>query len=409
MRQDRPRSHYDVLVVGGGMVGASFALDLAHRLDDRALSIAVTEAMAVDEKGNQPDFDVRSTALAWGSRSIYQAMGLWDQLDPLVTAIREIQVSDRGQYGVTRLSYDELKVDALGFVIENRQLGRVLNTALLDTPCIDLMVPTKILSATPGNETMEVTFDLAGQRQSLRAGLVVLADGGHSPLCGQLGIQHNRVSYDQCALIANIGVELPPGNVAMERFTTSGPLAMLPLQDYAGQHRCSLVWTVKAGEERELVSCSEAAFLHRLSAQAGKRFGRLLKAGQRFTYPLTLVEAREQVRPHLVLLGNVAHTLHPVAGQGLNLALRDAAGLSKTLAAAVRQGQAPDSMAVLQQYLDGQSADQRQTVMLTDQLIRMFSTSRPARVWARKMGLLSLDLIPALRQEFSRRAMGMHA
>ncbi len=407
MRSEIPGRDYDVLVIGGGMVGASFALDLAQRVNDQRFSIAVTEAMAIGDEACQPSFDARSTALAWGSRSIYQAMGLWSQLEPMVTPIRQIQVSDRGQFGVTRMHHDEHKVDALGYVVENRQLGGMLNKALLASADIDFMAPATIRSAVPRAESMNIEIDLAGQIQHLSARLVVLADGGRSPLCQQLGIEHKRKTYNQSALIANIGVDQPHHNVAYERFTGSGPLAMLPLQVYAGQSRYSLVWTVKSGDEQALVSCSEKEFLQRLSEHVGNRSGHLLRVGQRFTYPLTLTEAREQVRPHLVLLGNVAHILHPVAGQGLNLALRDSACLSKTLVEAVRLGRSPGSMGVLQQYLDQQVPDQRQTMLFTDQLIRLFSSTRFERVMARKVGLLGLDLLPVLRQEFSRRAMGM--
>ncbi|MCG8413382.1 MAG: 2-octaprenyl-6-methoxyphenyl hydroxylase [Pseudomonadales bacterium] len=403
---ESPRNEYDVLVVGGGMVGASFALDLARRSANSSISICVIEAVALGDQTNQPSFDARSTALAWSSRAIYEAMGVWKQLAAVVTPIEEIQVSDHGHFGVTRLHHSEQGVEALGYVVENRELGTVLNAALTASPVIELLAPATIQSATPRTEGMDVEIELADQRKKINAKLVVLADGGRSPLCAQLGIDHSRENYEQSALITNIGVEIDHGNVAYERFTESGPLAVLPLQEFEGQARCSLVWTVKSGNEQSLVDCSEEEFIQQLESLYGNRLGFILKVGQRFSYPLSLTEAKEQIRPGLVLLGNVAHTLHPVAGQGLNLALRDSACLSETIANAAEAGRSPGSMAVLQSYLDQQTPDQHQTMLFTDQMTKLFSSAQLSKVITRKMGLLSLDLVPTLRQEFARRAMG---
>lgn len=403
---ESPRNEYDVLVIGGGMVGASFALDLARRCRDSELSICVIEAVAIDDQANQPSFDARSTALAWSSRKIYEAMGVWQQLADVVTAIEEIQVSDHGHFGVTHLHHTEQNVEALGYVVENRELGTVLNAALTDSTNIELLAPATIQSASPCAEGMRVEVNCSDQSTQVSARLVVLADGGRSPLCGQLGIDHTREEYQQNALISNIGVEHSHRNVAYERFTEAGPLAVLPLQEFEGQARCSLVWTVQSGDEKALLDCSDEEFIQQLEEFYGKRLGSIQRVGKRFSYPLTLTEAREQIRPGLVLLGNVAHTLHPVAGQGLNLALRDSACLSATLASAVSLGQSPGDMAVLQNYLDQQTPDQHQAMLFTDQMTKLFSSSKLGKVVTRKMGLLSLDLVPTLRQEFARRAMG---
>ena len=405
----RPAEQYDVLVIGGGMVGASFAQDLARRCAGQAVSIGVIEAIAVTDQTNQPGFDARSTALAWGSRAIFEDMGLWDKLAPVVTPIKEIVVSERGRFGVTRLHHREQQVPALGYVAENRTLGNILQTALSESPTIELLAPARIATITPRADGMEVAIAIAAdsQLQRLKAGLVVLADGGRSALCAGLGIAHSRKTYQQCAVISNIAVETPHANVAGERFTESGPLAVLPLPDFAGQPRCSVVWTVLAGTESALIECSEAEFIRRLTDCYGNRLGTIRKVGQRFAYPLVLSEAREQIRPHLVLLGNAAHTLHPVAGQGLNLALRDTACLSRTVSDAIRQGRQAGAMGVLQTYLDRQLPDQRQTRVFTDQLVRLFCTANPGRQLARNMGLLGLDLLPPLRKEFAQRAMGL--
>ncbi len=403
---ESPRKEYDVLVVGGGMVGASFALDLARRSIDSSISICVIEAVALSDQTNQPSFDARSTALAWSSRGVYESIGVWEQLARVVTPIEEIQVSDQGHFGVTHLHHSEQDVEALGYVVENRELGTILNAALIESPLIELLAPARIQSATPRAEGMDVEIEYVDQRDKISAKLVVLADGGRSPLCTQLGIEHSREDYEQSALITNIAVEIAHGNVAYERFTESGPLAVLPLQAFDGQARCSLVWTVKSGNEQSLLECDDEEFIKQLESLYGNRLGSILKVGKRFCYPLSLTEAKEQIRPGLVLLGNVAHTLHPVAGQGLNLALRDSACLSQTLAAAIGADLCPGSMAVLQDYLDQQTPDQHQAMLFTDQMTRLFSSARLGKVVARKIGLLSLDLVPTLRHEFARRAMG---
>ena len=401
---EKPKSYYDVLIVGGGMVGASFALDLHKRSPE--LSICIVEAVAIDEQDKQPSFDARSTALSWGTRSIYEAIGLWNQLQQFVTPIEEIQVSDSGHFGVTRLHHSEQATDALGYVIENQDLGKVLNHELLASSGIELLAPAKIQSAQPKANSMSVCIETEQHECIVATELLVLADGGRSPLCKQLGIGHNRESYEQCALITNIGVQLPHANRAFERFTDSGPLAVLPLQSFEEEARCSLVWTVKADAEKALLECKDAEFIEKLSMLFGSRLGTITKLGRRFSFPLILTEAREQIRPHLVLLGNVAHTLHPVAGQGLNLALRDSTCLSTKLASAHEMDQPVGSMQILQQYLDQQTPDQHRAIQFTHQMTRLFSSNSTTKILARKMGLLGLDLVPALRQEFARRAMG---
>ena len=401
-----PRAQYDVVVVGGGMVGASFALDLARSCADADLSLLVVEAIALGNQSKQPSFDARSTALAWSSRAIYGDMGLWSALEAVVTPIKEIEVSDKGHFGVTHLDHAEQSASALGYVIENREPGAVLNSALEQSQQIELLAPATIDLAKPTAGGMAITIASEGSTNVVDAKLVVLADGGRSPICSQLGIKQTRKTYNQNAVITNIAVANDHCNVAYERFTESGPLAVLPLSKYENQSRASLVWTVTAGEEQQLLECEDQAFITQLAAQFGSRLGNIEKVGQRFSYPLALSEAKEQIRPGLVLLGNVAHTLHPVAGQGLNLALRDSAALVKTLVQAVAHGQSPGEMKVLQAYLDQQSPDQQQAILFTDQMTALFSSGEVGKVLLRKAGLLSLDLMPTLRQEFARKAMG---
>lgn len=408
MKIEKPDSHYDIVVVGAGMVGASFSNLLAQTLGNDCYSILAVEAV-LPQAGEQPSFDARSTALSFGSRKIFTRMQAWEELADVVTAIREIQVSDQGHFGAVKMSHEEHGQEALGYVIENRQLGKVLNPMLQESPAIDYLAPASIVDIEPLAEGMDLTIDNSGQQQKLTAGLVVLADGGRSPICSKLGIEQQRKDYGQKALIANIAFSKPHGNIAFERFTDSGPLAVLPLPDYDGQHRGALVWTLAAAEADEMLAASDVQLLASLGERFGRRLGELTDIGQRAAYPLSLSVAREAIRPNLVLLGNVAHTLHPVAGQGLNLALRACDNLVQTLAEARHQSLAPGSMAVLQRYQAERESDQRAAITLTDQMIGWFSSSRPERVLARKAGLLAIDLVPGLRRGFARQAMGLRS
>jgi len=236
---------------------------------------------------------------------------------------------------------------------------------------------------------------------------VVLADGGRSPLCSQLGIGRDVEDYDQHALIANIQFQLPHNNQAFERFTDTGPLAVLPLSSHEGKNRASLVWTISDTQAEEYAGFNQFELINKLQERFGDRLGQISKIGELSSYPLSLVTVKEQIRPGLALLGNAAHTLHPVAGQGFNLALRDASALVQSLVRAQHQGTAFGDMKVLQHYLNSQAKDQQQAILATDTLVRLFSNSSISKSLLRKVGLLSLELVPGFKQSFAKRAMGL--
>lgn len=409
MRIEAPESHYDVIVVGGGLVGASFAGLLSAKEVSPELSILVVEAVTPGSD-QQPSFDARSTALAWNSRQLFEDMGLWPSLQEDVCAIRDIHVSDQGHFGTVLINSAEHDQEALGYVVENRCLGAGLSSLLAERPGLSFLAPATIQSLRPRAEGMDMEIRSDDRDWQVSASLVVLCDGARSPLSEQLGIEQRRKQYAQQALIANIAFSNPHDNVAYERFTESGPLAVLPLADYGDSPRGALIWTLKASEADHFRSMDEAALIERLQQSFGHRLGRITRIGERLLYPLQLSRAAEQIRPGLALLGNVAQTLHPVAGQGLNLALRDAAALASVLGG-VRSSEGAQaeigSMRTLQCFVDGRQADQRRAMGLTDNMIKLFSTGRASHVLARKLGMLSIDLMPPLRRGFARQAMGL--
>ena len=389
-------------IVGGGMVGASLALALQGCARQNDWSIRLVEAQPPVEGGWQPSYDNRSTALSHGSRRLFERLGVWTELARRAEPIRQIHVSDRGHPGSARINAADEGVPALGYIVENAWLGEVLLGAL-DRQAIEWLAPARVSQARPRPGGYALDVQTPDGPQQLASDLLVIADGGRSGLLDQLGIRRKVNPYQQVAVIANITSADGHAGVAYERFTDSGPLALLPL---SGQ-RSALVWSLPVDVAEAVAALPDADFLQRLQAAFGFRMGALTKVGERASYPLNLIEAEEQVRPHLVVLGNAAHSLHPIAGQGFNLSLRDAMALADRLQQAGREQRDPGSLAVLQGYLDGQFADQAATVAFSHYLTRLFSNRNPALVSGRNAGLLALDLLPPLKSLFARQGMGL--
>lgn len=382
-------------IIGGGLVGASLALALQEGARSRGWRIVLVEPFA---PGNsyQPSYDARSSALSYGTQQIYRRLGLWPELSRHVAPITQIQVSERGRFGATRLLAEEEGVPALGYVVENAWLGQCLWRAL-DPAVVEWRCPAEVTALLALDDGYRLTLN---DGSNLDCDLAVLADGGRSGLREQLGIEVQSTPYRQTALIANITPADAHAGQAFERFTEEGPLALLPLPD----NRCALVWTRPGKDAERLLKLSDQAFLAELQEVFGYRLGALKQVGSRHLYPLQLTEACEQVRPHLVLLGNAAHSLHPIAGQGYNLSLRDAIGLAETLLASP----APlGDFATLQAYLQRQTLDQDLTVGFSDRVTRLFSNDQPLLAAGRNLGLLGLDLFPPAKRWFARQAMGL--
>lgn len=415
-----------IVIVGGGMVGLSLALMLAKQLPE-SCAISLIEKIAFprsqfsdsqssgssNDAMRQPSFDARSTAISAGSAELLKTMNVWSSLATEAEAINSIHISDRGHYANTQIHADDYAVDALGYVVENRHLGRALLQQLPDTR-VAMIAPASVeqcqikanhveLTIAAGENTQDAEAKTMPQR--LHASLLVVADGADSPLCQSLGIAAKKTAYQQSAIIANVALKQAHKGVAYERFTEQGPLALLPLSHCDGQHRAAMVWTRNSDVAEALCDASDADFLAQLQNTMGYRAGEITQIGSRYHYPLTLIEAEEQVRSRIVVMGNAAHFLHPVAGQGFNLSLRDCAVLAKTLAD-IQQGSVGD-LSLLNRYQTRREKDQQLTIMLTDSLVNTFSSTALTHSVFRQCGLLSLQAMPLAKDQLARQMMGL--
>lgn len=390
-------SRVNLAIIGGGLVGASLALALQAGAKARGWKIVLIEPFA---PGNsyQPSYDARSSALSYGTRQIYERLGLWQSIAARAEPIKDIHVSDRGRFSTARLSAIEEGVPALGYVVENAWLGQCL-WKHLDPDVITWRCPAEVIHMQPLEDGYRLTLN---DETTLDCDLAVLADGGRSNLREQLGIHVSKRPYDQSALIANITPSEAHCGMAFERFTDEGPMALLPLPE----NRCALVWTRLGMDAERLAALDERSFLSELQGVFGYRLGTLKQVGARHLYPLTLIEAQEQVRPHLAVLGNAAHSLHPIAGQGFNLSLRDAQALAEALLASDRH---PGDLATLLSYQQRQQRDQQLTIGFSDQVTRLFGSDQTLVSFGRNLGLLGLDLLPPAKRWFARQAMGLGA
>lgn len=419
MREDEQKSvtqRVDMAIIGGGLVGASLGCALAGLIEQHGLSVAVIEAAPLstpteptptDASGQdgQPSFDARASAIALGSAQHFMNLGLWSAMAEQATPIHCIHISERGRLGAARLRARDLDQQAMGYVIPNAWMGQVLHRRLAELP-LDWHCPARVEGIQPIAAGHLLTLS-DGSR--LEAGLTVLADGGRSGLKEKLGIHSQERDYDQVALITIVEVSRPHEGIAYERFTDEGPIALLPM---SGQTMV-LIWTHEQGREQHRMALSDGDFLEQLQLAFGDRAGRFRRVGQRYAYPLSLITAEETVRPGLAVLGNAAHALHPVAGQGFNLALRGVmdlvAALSQglELAHGLEQGKSLGNIATLLDFEARRDADREGVIRFSDGLIRLFGVEGAMLSHARAAGLVGFNLTGPLRHGLARRAMGV--
>ncbi len=388
---------YDIIIVGGGLVGASLAVCLRST----TLRVALVEPVAWSQEHRSPSYDDKIIALSYSSQRIFTGMGLWDRILPHAVPIRQIHVSDQGHFGFTRLAHQQIGLPALGYVIRARQLGEILYP-LLSSPTIEILAPALFVQLQYPDGTVKIEFNQ--KLQELNSQLIVAADGGHSTLCQQARMTVEQKDYQQVAIIANVTTTKFHQYTAYERFTPSGPLALLPLED----HQCSLIWTMKQQNAHQIMSLDDRDFLLQLQQQFGWRLGQFLRVSSRHAYPLRLIRTVPNPTSRVIAIGNAAHTLHPIAGQGLNLGLRDVAHLAESIIESHQLGADLGSQHRLNAYIEKQQPDEERIIKITDGLVRTFSNTFFPLVLARNFGLIAIDFLLPLKRHFIRQMVGLN-
>ncbi len=389
----------DVLVVGGGLVGASLGCALAP------LGLDVTLLEAAPPRSDQPpSYDDRTLALGAASCRILEGLGLWPALAPNATAIRQVAVSELDRPGRVVLDADSMGLDRFGNVIEARVFGQAVLTHLESLPGVRYEWPVRATGLEQAEDHVTVTADRDGVPEEWRARLVIGADGAASSVRELLAIPAQAHDYGQVAIICNVTPSETHRNRAFERMTPTGPFALLP---HAGT-RCGLVWCVPADEAEDVLALDDERFLAAATRRSGQVLGRLERCGRRSSYPLRRVVPERDREGRVLLLGNAAHAIHPVGAQGFNLGLRDAATLAEVLADAVRgePGADPGDMDLLRRYSAWRKPDQDGTIAYSDGLARIYSNPSALASAGRVAGLVAHALVPPLRRQLATRAMG---
>ena len=398
---------HDVIIAGGGLVGAALACALA----DLPLRILVVEAVPPrappHSETGQPSYDDRNTALSYGSQRIVAGLGLWPALEAEAAPIRHIHISDRGRLGRAELHAAEHGVPALGYVTPNRVLGQALYARLGALSNVTLRCPAKVVELDMSGARARCTIEDGSGRETLAAALVVVADGAGSELRTRLGVEVSRFTYGQSAVIANVTAERPADGWAFERFTEQGPVALLPRATGPGSNEVAAIITVAEGDAAALAAAPDAAFATVLHERFGDRLGEFTRIGVRAHYPLALTRATRQVVGRAVVVGNAAHALHPVAAQGFNLSLRDIAALAEVIADSLAAGGDAGDAAALARYAAWRAGDQRKMSVLSDGLARVFANPLATVGVVRSLGLLAFDLLPPAKRAFAKEMMGL--
>lgn len=398
-----------VIIVGGGMVGLSLALMLAKQ------NIAVQLLEAIRYPNYEDDqlapyhssFDARNTALSRRSVMIYQQLGLWDALQQHATPILQVHITEQGSFGKARLVAEQEKVESFGQVIENAWLGRVLLTQVRQQALIELIDGVEVTSLEQDQQQVTIHALRDQENLELQTQLLIAADGRDSFCRQAIGVGVDVHDYDQVAIVTAVQTSKPHQHVGFERFSALGPLALLPLP---GEYRRSVVWPVKKGTEAEwLGEENDQHFLDALQQTYGDRAGKFEKTGKRFSYPLSQVLAHKQAVGRVVLMGNAAHTIHPVAGQGFNLCLRDADVLVRFLTQHLTQSDDIGDPENLLAYEQSRLKDQQRVIKFCDSVVRGFSNQNPVLKLLRNTGLVAFDVVPGIKPLVANYAMGLKA
>jgi 2-octaprenyl-6-methoxyphenol hydroxylase len=389
---------FDVAIVGGGMVGATLSVALAPL----KLRVALIESIP-QTSAAQPSFDERTTALSNGSRRILETLDVWQEVSSVATPIAKIHVSDQGHFGFARIDAAEQGLAAMGYVVPNRALGKALWPRLLRSAGLRAFCPAQVAEISAGEAAVALTVIEGAAKHRIAAKLIVAADGVQSVVRSAFGVEAQSRDYEQTAIITTVLPQRFHDNVAYERFTPDGPLALLPLEN----GRCALVLTLAPAMAQAAMACSDQDFLAEVQRRFGFRLGRFLKVGRRVPYPLSISRAMRTSSGRCVIIGNAAQGLHPVAGMGFNLGLRDVASLAELIAECTGQADSdPGSPRLLAEYDAWRAADRGGVIAFTDGLVRLFANPLRGVQRLRNLGLLAFDLLPPAKAALSRLSTG---
>ncbi|HEV2539399.1 MAG TPA: 2-octaprenyl-6-methoxyphenyl hydroxylase [Frateuria sp.] len=390
---DPTSSRGPVLIVGGGLVGASLAI---------ALDAAGVEALLVETAAPradlQPSYDERNLALARATVNGLEAIGVWKHARERATAIEHIHVSRAGEFGSVRLGAREAGVDALGWTLPARELGAALLRRLDECRLLRRLAPATLEAVEPLPQGWRARVRTAEEIQAIDTPLLVGADGTESFVRAQLGISADTHDYGQTLFVCTVTPERAHGHRAFERFGEEGPVALLPL----AERRCGLVLTVPTGQAEAVAALDDGDYLALAQRRFGWRLGRLTRPGRRFPYAIRRVAAARLTAPRAVLVGNAAQTIHPIGAQGFNLGLRDALTLAELVAGA----EDPGDRRLLDAYAARREPDREGTMAMSHGLVRLACLPQPALAPLRSLALLACDRVPPLKDALLRRGMG---
>jgi 2-octaprenyl-6-methoxyphenol hydroxylase len=382
-----------VLIVGGGLVGASLAI----ALDAAGIPATLVEA-AAPRADAQPSYDERNLALARATVNGLDAIGVWAHAAAQATPIRHIHVSRAGEFGSARLDAARHGVEALGWTLPARELGAALLRRLDACTRLTRFAPAKLEALEPHAAGWRARIRTAEGERVLDTPLLVGADGTESFVRARLGIEAERLDYEQTLFVATVTPERAHAHRAYERFSDHGPVALLPL----AEGRCGLVLTVPGGQADEVAALDDAGFVALAQRRFGWKLGRLARPGKRHPYAIRRVAAQRLAGPRAVLVGNAAQTVHPIGAQGFNLGLRDALTLAELVAGAADPGDA----ALLGRYAARRAPDREGTMAMSHGLVRLACLEQPALAPLRSLALLACDRVAPLQSRLARRGMG---
>lgn len=385
-----------IIIVGGGMVGATLALAISHLTQGR-LAVHLVEA-APPSSAAHPGFDARAIALAQGTVAQLARIGIWQNIVDCATAIETVHVSDKGHAGFVTIDAQDYRIDALGQVVELHEVGHRLFALLKRARGVTLHCPARVMDVMRDEQHVDVALSTG---EKIRGQLLVAADGSRSAIGEQCGIRWQNSAYQQLAVIANVTTAQPHRNRAFERFTEHGPLAVLPMTG----GRCSLVWC-HALDNQQVLDWTDTQFCDALQQAFGWRLGRITHAGARSAYPLILSRAESSISHRVALAGNASQTLHPIAGQGFNLGMRDVMALAEKVAHTWQAGQDVGAFTVLNAWQRQREPDREATVGVTDGLVHLFANRWSPLVAGRNLGLMGVEVFTPARDALARRTLG---